>query len=330
MATVAGVLTLASACTMQDQDAPPLTGPSEFAQSIDITVSPDVLPQDGASQSFITVTALNPSAQPLRSLTLRTETRVGGVPVDFGTLSARSVVTGNDGKATLVYTAPPAVASSASLVVDIVVTPVGTNYNNTSVRSAAIRLVSQGPVTPPTTGLTPNFTVSTPVIAGQPVLFTACGSPCTSSTSNPIVSYSWNFGDGDSDSGRTVDHDFEEPGTYSVRLTVTDSIGRSESTAQTLTVTPSALPTADFIFSPTSVRVGQTVNFNASASRPPAGGTIVKYTWDFGDGSPRVDTGSPVIGKSYATANTFNVTLIVTDNGGRTSLTKTSPVTIQP
>ena len=64
MATVAGVLALASACTMKDQDAPPLTGPSEFAQSIDITVSPDVLPQDGASQSFITVTALDPNAQP--------------------------------------------------------------------------------------------------------------------------------------------------------------------------------------------------------------------------------------------------------------------------
>ena len=315
---------------MHDQDAPPLTGPSEFAQSIDITVSPDVLPQDGASQSFITVTALDPSALPLRNLTLRTETRVGGVPVDFGTLSARSVVTGSDGKATLMYTAPPAVANGPSLVVDIFALPVGTNFNNASVRSAAIRLISQGSVPPPATGLTPNFTVSTPLIAGQPVIFTACVSPCTSSTTNTIVSYSWSFGDGDSASGRTVDHDFEEPGTYSVRLTVTDRIGRSESTSQTVTIAPSALPTADFIFSPTSSRVGQTVNFNASGSRPPPGGTIVKYTWDFGDGSPRVDTGSPVIGKSYATANTFNVTLIVTDNAGRTSLAKTSPVSIQP
>jgi hypothetical protein len=43
-----------------------------------------------------------------------------------------------------------------------------------------------------------------------------------------------------------------------------------------------------------------------------------------------VDTGSPVIGKSYATVNTFNVTLIVTDNAGRTSLPKTSALTIQP
>ena len=255
---------------MQDQDAPPLTGPSEFAQSIDITVSPDVLPQDGASQSFITVTALNPSAQPLRNLTLRTETRVGGLPVDFGTLSARSVVTGSDGKATLVYTAPPAVASSASLVVDIVVTPVGTNYNNSSVRSAAIRLVSQGPVTPPTTGLTPNFTVSSPLIADQPVLFTACGDSDRHFIHfrDPIVSYSWNFGDGDSDSGRTVDHDYAEPGTYH-RQTYGDrqlSGGRSRRRRRCKSHR-GALPNADFVVSPTTVRVGQTANFNASGSR---------------------------------------------------------------
>ena len=47
MATAAGILALTGACTMKNQDAPPLTGPSEFAQSIGIAVSPDVLPQDG-------------------------------------------------------------------------------------------------------------------------------------------------------------------------------------------------------------------------------------------------------------------------------------------
>ena len=92
---------------MKDQDAPPLTGPSEFSQSITLTVSPDVLPQDGASQSLVTVTARDSSSQPIRNLALRAETRVGGVPVEFGSLSARSIATGSDGKATLVYTAPP-------------------------------------------------------------------------------------------------------------------------------------------------------------------------------------------------------------------------------
>ena len=112
IAAAAGIVVLAGACTLSDQDPPPLTGPSEFAQSIVIAVSPDVLPQDGASQSFITVTARDANAQPIRNLTMRTETQVNGTLVDFGTLSARNVVTGSDGKATLVYTAPPSPAVS--------------------------------------------------------------------------------------------------------------------------------------------------------------------------------------------------------------------------
>ena len=42
------------------------------------------LPQDGASQSLVTVTARDANAQPLRNVTLRAETRVDGTPVDFG------------------------------------------------------------------------------------------------------------------------------------------------------------------------------------------------------------------------------------------------------
>ena len=36
-----------------------------------------------------------------------------------------------------------------------------------------------------------------------------------------IVAYSWNFGDGQSGSGVTIQHAYSAPGTYTVRLTVT-------------------------------------------------------------------------------------------------------------
>ena len=104
-------------------------------------------------------------------------------------------------------------------------------------------------------------------------------------------------------------------------------------------------PTAAFVFSPTNPRVGQSVNFNASASRAgerlpwdfgevaavppsrvarrtgvgddtvtlletagvrPAGSSIASYTWDFGDGSPRVTTGSPVVSKTYGNTATIH------------------------
>jgi len=316
MATLAGSLALSGACTMKSQEAPPFTGPSEFGTSIAVSVSPDVLRQDGASQSLITVTARDANAQPIRNLTLRVETVVGGTPVDFGSLSARSVVTGNDGQATLVYTAPPspAVSPDAFLVVDIVVTPLGTDFNNNARRSASIRLVPQGPVEPPR-DLRPAFTFTpTAPVDHQTVLFDASTSQGTN-----IAEYQWNFGDGGRASGRAVSHEYDTPGTYVVTLTLVDSFARSESIAKSITVTAGTNPVAAFVFSPTTPRVNQSVNFNASASRAPAGGRIVSYTWDFGDGSPRVTTGDAVVAKTYTLAATYTVTLVVTDQAGRTA-----------
>ena len=303
---------------MKDQEAPPLAGPSELSKSIGIAVSPDVLPQDGASQSFVTVTARDENGLPIRNLTLRTETRVGGTPVDFGVLSARNVVTGSDGKATLVYTAPPSPAVSPDdfLIVDIVVTPFGTDFNNGSQRSAAIRLVPQGPVITPF-DLVPAFTVTpNSPTDNQTVLFDATASR------GSIVEYQWNFGDGGRGSGRTASHQYDTPGTYIATLTLVDANGRSASLSQSITVTQStAQPTAAFVFSPSAPRAGQVVNFNAVQSRPPAGGSIVSYTWNFGDGSPRVTTGDPAITKAFASAGTYQVSLTVTDNAGRTAVT---------
>ncbi len=43
-----------------------------------------------------------------------------------------------------------------------------------------------------------------------------------------VVSYAWSFGDGAEAEGASVSHRFVEPGRYTVRLTVTDSLGGSE------------------------------------------------------------------------------------------------------
>jgi PKD repeat protein len=320
---VAAVLALAGACTTKSQEAPPLTGPSELDKSIWVAVSPDVLPLDGTSQSFITVTARDAANQPIRNMTLRAETRVEGTPVDFGTLSARSISTGQDGRATLVYTAPlgAPVAVDTFLVVDIVVTPVGSDFNNTTPRSAAIRLTPQGGVVPGN-DLRPDFAVNPadPVV-GQTALFDA------SASTGSIVEYRWNFGDGSSGSGRTTSKTYAAANTYVVTLTVIDPYGRAVSTSKSITVGLGARPVAEFIFSPTAPRVGQQVNFNASSSVA-ASGQIVSYTWDFGDGSPLVTVGSPTIAHAFGTDATYNVTLVVTDESGRSSVGKSNQVAI--
>jgi PKD repeat protein len=52
-----------------------------------------------------------------------------------------------------------------------------------------------------------------------------------------ISSYAWNFGDGGTDSGATVNHSYVAGGTYNVTLTVTDNGGATGSQTQSVTVT---------------------------------------------------------------------------------------------
>lgn len=322
VAVLLGLGLLAAACTISEQEAPPLAGPSEYGLSIDVAVSPDILSQDGASQSMVTVTARDSNGTPVRNLSLRGEIVVGGVSADFGSLSARNVVTGTDGRAVFVYTAPaaPSVAVDQFTIVEIYVTPVGTNFDNSTARRASIRLVPPGVVIPPD-GLSASFTFTPSAPSeSQNVLFDA------SQSQGAIAEYRWSFGDGRTGTGRTVTHAFSRAGSYSVTLTIVDPFGRSASTTSQVTVGVGANPTPVFVFSPTEPLPGQQVFFNAEASTPSPGRRITSYQWDFGDGS----TGSGArVSHTYAVQGTYTVTLTVTDDSGRRgTVSQTIPVAI--
>lgn len=311
-------------CALEDQTKPSFVGPSELGLSLTMSADPDTLQRDGASQALITVIARDERNQVMPNVRLQADIYCRGlegqfVPADYGTLSMKQIVTGTDGKATMVYTAPPQVGPLFGLCYStpalITVTPVGTNAANAVVRQVAITLIEPGIIVPPS-NLKPQFTYtpSAPV-DNDNVLFDA------SASTGSIASYSWNFGDGSSGSGVTASHRFSAPGQYAVTLTVADSVGRAASTTQAVSVSQGQAPTADFDFSPTPVAVGQTVNFNASKSRAAPGRTIVSYDWDFGDASG----GSGVtVSKAYNTAATYTVTLMVTDDAGRRGVTSKS------
>ena len=57
-----------------------------------------------------------------------------------------------------------------------------------------------------------------------------------SNDDNGISSYVWNFGDGTSDSGAIVTHTFGSAGTYTVQVTVTDTVGQTDTEARSVTV----------------------------------------------------------------------------------------------
>jgi hypothetical protein len=327
VSAVAVALSLA-ACSLEKQEAPPLSGPSELGLSLAVTVTPDIITQDGVSVATIQVLALDGSSQPVRNLGLRVETYVGSTPVDFGQLSTKVMSTGNDGRAVATYRAPaaPPATQDADTTVTVVVSPVGGNYAGTVTRQADLRLARPGVIQVPTDGPSPSFFVSPSAPKEmEDVWFDA------SASKGSIVSYAWNFGDGDSQTtgGPHVRHNYELAGTYSATLTVTDHLGRSASTTpRTITVASASDPTASFTTSPASPRAGvDLVTFNGSGSKAAAGRRIVEYAYDFGDGTPMYVGSNPITHHTYATAKTYTVVLRVMDDTGRYAVS-TSTVSV--
>jgi len=74
------------------------------------------------------------------------------------------------------------------------------------------------------------------------------------------------------------------------------------------------LPMASFTYSPVPVVANYSTTFDASGSTPD-GGSIINYTWNFGDGNI-TSTANNIITHIYASHGTYNVTLMVEDSEG--------------
>ena len=86
-----------------------------------------------------------------------------------------------------------------------------------------------------------------------------------------------------------------------------------------------AAPIASFTYAPSDTRAPVTVVFDASASSDPDG-IIVKYEWSFGDGASGTDRSTSHV---YTTSGTYTITLVVTDDKGKTA-TLSATITVLP
>ena len=126
-----------------------------------------------------------------------------------------------------------------------------------------------------------------------------------------IVKWHWDFGDGETSTKQNPSHRYQDDGRYTVKLTVTDDDGATDSISQTIIVS-NVPPTASFTFSPSHPLVDQPVVFDASASSDPDG-TIMKYEWDFGDGT----TAEGIkVTHTFTDEGSYWVRLTVTDDDG--------------
>ena len=168
-------------------------------------------------------------------------------------------------------------------------------------------------------GLLPNVAPTaafTSSVTGSTVGFDGRGSTDSDGT---IAGYAWDFGDGSTGTGAQPSHAYAAPGTYQVKLTVTDDRSGTNAVTQPVTIVPNQAPVAAFTVTADHL----TVAVDGTTSTDPDG-TIASYAWDFGDGSTAT---GPTASHPYGAAGTFNVKLTVTDNAGATT-TLTQPVTV--
>ncbi|MGH9140504.1 MAG: hypothetical protein ACRD2I_05110, partial [Vicinamibacterales bacterium] len=156
-AAIALALLATAGCTVKSTEQPPLSGPSGLALSLQVNAVPDSISQDGGSQSSLKITAIGANGKGLSGLALRLDMYVDGVPQDYGTLSARSVVTDSGGTATAVYTAPPSPVNGLfgtcsglpGNCVSIVATASASDFATANPEQVIIRLVPTGVILPP-------------------------------------------------------------------------------------------------------------------------------------------------------------------------------------
>ena len=136
----------------------------------------------------------------------------------------------------------------------------------------------------------------------------------------PPYTYSWNFGDGASGTGRTTTHTYTAVGNYSLILTAHDSASGSAVFTQAVRIVPILPLAASFTASPTIPDAGQTVTFTATAL---GGKNPYSYSWNLAGNSK---TGNPV-SQSFE-SGTHVISLVVTDNAGKTATSSESLVVL--
>ena len=141
----------------------------------------------------------------------------------------------------------------------------------------------------------------------------------TDLSTGDIVSWSWNFGDGDSSTVQNPQHTYSVSGTYTVTLTVTNPYG-SDSETKSDYITVYGPPIASYGATPKSGQYPLTVQFTDSSSSDPT-----SWKWHFGDGDSSTVQNPQHI---YTASGTYTVTLIAANPYGSDTETKSDYITV--
>jgi PKD repeat protein len=116
------------------------------------------------------------------------------------------------------------------------------------------------------------------------------------------TSFQWDFGDGNTSTARTPVHTYTTPGTYTIRLTVTDPNTCNVTDTKEFSIVVYGKPTSVFTHSTPVVNTPVTFNNNSSPD-------AVRFKWEFGDGDSLVTTSRNPIQHEYNKTDKYNACL---------------------
>ncbi len=142
----------------------------------------------------------------------------------------------------------------------------------------------------------------------------------TTSSAAPVVERVWDFGDGHTSHDARPVIQYANPGLYTVSLTVTTSLGASDTETKTnyIIVQQAVAPTAKFALSRVSPYVLVPVQFTDLSD--PGTAPILDWVWDFGDSVISTEQNPTHV---YRAVGEVEVRLtVITEHGIHTSATK--------
>jgi PKD repeat protein len=191
------------------------------------------------------------------------------------------------------------------------VTLTATNADGSDVEAKA-GYVTVSPLVPPVAAFTADVIEGTVPFA---VTFT------DQSTNDPTT-WSWDFGDGGTSTLQNPSHEYTTPGTFTVRLTATNTDGHDieEKVGYITARPPVPAPVASFTQTPSSGLAPLAVTFMDQSTNSPT-----SWSWDFGDGSTSTEQ-SP--SHTYSAFGVYTVSLTATNAGGSNTSTVEGAVTV--
>jgi len=271
-------------------DALSVTVGAAAAGRVELLANPSALPAAGG---VVQLTAIVSDAS---------GNRLSGIPVSFttdaGVLAPTSDTSDGNGEARTALTTTGKARVTASVVG-------GTSASLSATLDIPVRVGPTVSISAPLASLVP----------GVPATFSVSVNPGGAAVRTAAIDFGDGSTQGVSTSGLSVaTHVYTSSGIYIVTAEATDTAGETATATASVSV-QAVVVTVSMTVSPATITTAAPAEFTASATTAPAGATIERYEWNFGDGSVRTTSGS-------------STSHLYTSGGGRRYVVSVRAVTI--